>query len=286
MAAKTILLTIDVEDWFQVENFKDHIDFSDWESLEWRFEKNINALLDIFKQYNIKATFFVLGWNAERAPELIKKIHSQGHEVASHGYNHDLCTSMDGDSLFKDLSQSKTVLEGIIGTEVKGYRAPSFSISDNVIKLLKRAGYQYDSSYDSSAINSRHGTVSLEHYQKSGIAYSDQDGFSELPISNLQAGSMKIPWGGGGYFRLIPKSIFNSGVSNILKKDQGYMFYTHPWEFDPDQPRVSQASASNRFRHYINLKHTENKLRYLIENFSDSDFMTCQDYLSTRKQIA
>ena len=285
MNSKTILLTIDLEDWFQVENFKQYISFSDWEKCEWRFEKNVLTLLNLFDQYRIRSTFFVLGWNAERAPALVREIQSRGHEIASHGYTHDLCPSLDADALYSDLKRSKDLLEEICGSQIKGYRAPSFSVSDEVIKLLKRAGYQYDSSYDSSGLNSRHGKIKLETYKKTGIAYRDTDGFAELPVSNLQIARTTVPWGGGGYFRLLPNPVFNAGVRKILNSNDGYMFYTHPWEFDPEQPRVKQASASNRFRHYVNLGYTESKLRRFINTFSDVEFLTCQQYLANSDRI-
>ncbi len=279
MGGQTILLTVDVEDWFQVENFKQTIDFSDWEGCEWRFEKGTRVLLDLFAQCKVSATFFILGWNAERAPDLVREIQDRGHEVASHGFHHDLCSNLGQDDLLSDLKRTKEVLEHICGSSVQGYRAPSFSISDNVITALKQLGYQYDSSFDSSGLNSRHGKLDLSDFRKTGFAYTDPDGFSEIPVSNLQWGNSIIPWGGGGYFRLFPASIFNWGVRNILKANNGYVFYTHPWEFDPQQPRVNKASLSNRFRHYVNLGRTEQKLHSLIKSFDQENFMSCKDYL-------
>jgi len=280
---KPILLTIDLEDWFQVENFKNYIDQSDWKNLEWRFERNTHTLLDLFDQNQIKATFFVLGWNAEHVPQLIKEIYRRGHEVASHGYMHDLCSIVDEVALRNDLRKSKQILEDITGVEVKGYRAPSFSISDDVIHLLKETGYQYDSSYDCSSLNPRHGTIDLAGFMQKGIAYMDSGGFSEIPISNLQIANTTLPWGGGGYFRFWPRSLFQLGVRKILSEQEGYVFYTHPWEFDPGQPRVNQAAPLSRFRHYLNLESSLNKFTSFIKSFDGMEFLTCQKYIDNLK---
>ena len=138
MERKSILITIDLEDWFQVENFKNSIPFSEWDTKEFRFENNTRRLLEIFEKYNIKATFFILGWNAERASELVREIHNLGHEVASHGYNHNLCSDISTGKIYEKIIQkSKSILEDIIGTPVFGYRAPSFSITENTISLLE-----------------------------------------------------------------------------------------------------------------------------------------------------
>ncbi len=153
MKRNNILITVDLEDWFQVENFKNSIPFSEWDTKEFRFENNTRRLLEIFEEYNIKATFFILGWNAERAPELVREIHNLGHEIASHGYYHNLCSDITTEDIREDLQKSKFVLEGIIGSPVFGYRAPSFSITERTISLLKEIGYTYDSSYNNFSLN-------------------------------------------------------------------------------------------------------------------------------------
>ncbi len=278
---KTILITIDLEDWFQVENFKEYIPFSQWDNKEFRFEYNTRRLLDFFNEYQIKATFFILGWNAKRARGLVREIHVQGHEVASHGYAHELCFLQSKDALFEDLRSSKILLEDTIGAEVKGYRAPGFSINDQAILFLKELGYTYDSSYNTFGLNSRHGKLDLSGFRQTGIAYIDCDGFREIPVSNLEIYKMCLPWAGGGYFRFYPRWLFNAGVSRILNKENGYMFYMHPWEIDPLQPRVAGANFFFRSRHYINLDKSMGKLSSFINSFQNCSFMTCSQYIDS-----
>ena len=279
MKRNNILITVDLEDWFQVENFKNSIPFSEWDTKELRFENNTRRLLEIFEEYNIKATFFILGWNAERAPELVREIHNLGHEIASHGYNHNLCSDVDAEELREDLKKSKSILEDLIGSPVFGYRAPSFSITDQTITLLKESGYTYDSSYNNFGLNRRHGSLDLSKYKKKSFAYKDFEGFWELPISNLTIGNMTFPWGGGGYFRLFNKTLFRIGVQRILKNERGYMFYMHPWEIDHKQPRVEEAGLFFRFRHYVNLEKFKDRLSSFIESFQECSFVTCSQYL-------
>ncbi len=288
VANKSILITIDVEDWFQVENFKPWIPFSSWDSYELRVEKNTHHLLDLFDSINlggpqkVAATFFVLGWIAERLPHLVREIHDRGHEVASHGYNHNLCNLESKKDLKKDLIESKKLLEDIIGAPVFGYRAPSFSINNDTLRIIEESGYLYDSSYNSFEKHGRYGKILLNGYGKNGVALKISDNFVELPISNLKfkIQNSTLPWGGGGYFRLIPFPIFKKGVSTILEKQGGYAFYLHPWEIDPQQPKVDQANPFYKFRHYTNLSKTLFKLRKLIQEFSYCRFITCRQYLS------
>jgi polysaccharide deacetylase family protein (PEP-CTERM system associated) len=318
-----ILLTIDVEDYFQVENFKPWIPFNTWSSYELRVEKNIHRLLDLFDTFTltrnpkplpheihnsdseanligarnpIKATFFILGWIAERLPNLVREIHSRGHEVASHGYAHKLCSECSPDESKADLIRSKKLLEDIIGDRVYGYRAPSFAINNDILKIIKDCGYQYDSSYNSFNLHGRYGKISLDGIEKNGIAVKipntqhpvEDPGFPigasstfyELPISNVQFERLVIPWGGGSYFRIIPFPLFKMGIKTILKKENAYLFYMHPWEIDPEQPRVNGASISYRFRHYINLNKTFSKLSNLIDKLKNYHFLTCMQYLA------
>jgi len=276
-----ILLTIDVEDWFQVENFKPYIDFSTWNSFELRVEKNTCLILDLLASFSFKpkATFFILGWIAERLPALVRQIRDCGHEVASHGGNHHLCTALDKNQLALDLWTSKKQLEDITGQTVYGYRAPSFAVNDQILEMIKQAGYLYDSSYNSFSAHGRYGSIDLSGAVKNGGSYQLDDGFFELPVSNLHLGGKTIPLGGGGYFRLYPTPFFKQGIKRVLGKNNAFVFYTHPWEFDPNQPRVHQASQGFKFRHYINLGRTEVKLQKIINAFTDCDFVTCQHYL-------
>ncbi|MEA3417138.1 MAG: DUF3473 domain-containing protein [Thermodesulfobacteriota bacterium] len=340
-----ILLTIDVEDWFQVENFKQYIPFSSWPTRELRVEENTHHLLDLLDSIKLvqsskfkadsskfkvedppyswrtqssessnqqratsseqraasspKATFFVLGWIAERFPQLIREIHSRGHEVASHGYLHNLCNQQSHEELKKDLIDSKKLLEDIIGSPVFGYRAPSFSIDNDILKMIEDCRYLYDSSYNSFAMNKRYGHIDISQNGRKGIAMqiSKTDHATstkssiinhqssilyELPISNIKIKNLNLPWGGGGYFRLIPFPVFKMGVQSILKKENAYLFYMHPWEVDPEQPRVSEASKFFKFRHYINLDKTVYKLSSFITAFKKCRFITCHDYLHLR----
>ena len=305
---KYILLTIDVEDWFQVENFKPWIPFSTWGQRELRVEKNTHRLLDLFDSIKsetnqfvnpinsinpingqtekVEATFFVLAWIAEKLPHLVREIHFRGHEVASHGCYHQLPDKLSADELKQDLTDSKKLLEDITGAEVVGYRAPSFAVTDGVLKTIENSGYLYDSSYNSFGMHGRYGHLDLSQNETRGIAFKisqipnpKSQIFYELPISNLQLGGLTFPLGGGGYFRLIPVSVYNSGVKKILRQQDAYVFYAHPWEFDPEQPKVNQASASFKFRHYTNLYKTETRLRNLIESFDHCRFVTCSRYL-------
>ena len=286
---KTIILTIDVEDWFQVENFKSHIPYESWNNRELRVEKNTNLLLDLFDSIEIensnkpKATFFILGWIAERFPGLVKEIVSRGHEVASHGYHHHLCSTQKKEELIQDMTDSKKLLEDITGKSISGYRAPSFDINEDILKIIEDCGYIYDSSYNSFSAHGRYGTIDLMAFKKRGVCAAVSDNFFEIPVSNLSFFNKTIPWGGGGYFRLIPSPLFNKGVKSILTNEDAFIFYTHPWEFDPNQPRVEEASTFFKFRHYVNLKKTHNKLENLIKEFSYCNFISCNEYIDGLK---
>ena len=326
----TILLTIDVEDWFQVENFKSWIPFSSWSSRDLRVEKNTHRLLDLFDTIEtagrlgsdearkpeigqaimrlgqeaekleidnnsqlpgfqvtkhsgkrcVRATFFVLGWIAERLPHLVREIRNRGHEVASHGYNHELCYQIPPNELKEDLVKSKKLLEDIIGEPIDGYRAPSFSINDDILKIIQDCGYLYDSSYNSFGLNARYGKVDLPKNHTDDAMVQLSPNFYELPISNLKFNNFQFPIGGGGYFRLIPLPFFKFGVRRIIAQKNNYLFYMHPWEIDPGQPRVREASRQYRFRHYINLNKTHMKLTRLIQSFSQCRFITCRKYIA------
>ncbi|MDY6950004.1 MAG: DUF3473 domain-containing protein [Thermodesulfobacteriota bacterium] len=316
----TILLTIDVEDWFQVENFKQWIPFSSWSSHQLRVEKNTHRLLELFdaarcrssvapgkspnsshpnlaSSNQVKATFFILGWIAERLPHLVREIHSRGHEVGSHGYYHTLCKEETVANLNRDLTDARKLLEDILGAPIFGYRAPSFSISDDILRTIADCGYLYDSSYNSFALHGRYGHMDLSQHGKKGIALqihrtipphssgyhetpnTKQETFFELPISNITSRKHTFPWGGGAYFRLMPLALFRKGVRFILRKERAYLFYMHPWEIDPQQPRVHAASPFFKFRHYVNLSKTYMRLSRFLGTFNRCHFLTCQQYL-------
>lgn len=291
-----LLLTIDVEDWFQVENFRQIIPFSSWPGYDLRVEQSTHRILDLLDSSTFgqgtgsskahpsicsspRATFFVLGWIGERLPGLVREIQERGHEVASHGYNHFLCNRMPLPEVTTDLEESKKLLEDILGKPVYGYRAPSFSINAEVLELVEACGYLYDSSFNSFSSHGRYGELDLSGCSKHGIVARISESFFEIPISNLEVGARVIPWGGGGYFRLIPFPLFKPGVRSILQKSGAYVFYLHPWEVDPDQPKVRNASRAYRFRHYLNLRRSLERLRTLITAFRDCRFVTCSQYL-------
>lgn len=288
----SILITIDVEDWFQVENFKPWISYDSWDGRELRVERNVHNLLDLFDGISLnepghsdlstspKATFFILGWIAQRLPRLVREIHKRGHEVASHGFSHTLCSSQPLDDLKRDLTESRRLLEEIIGAPIQGYRAPSFSINDDILRVIEDAGYFYDSSYNSFGLNSRYGHVNLSDTPKNGVLFKVSSGFFELPVSNLKIGRAVLPLGGGGYFRLLPFPAFQLGVRRVLQKENAYLFFLHPWEIDSGQPRVEEASLSFKFRHYVNLGTTQSKLKRLITSFPQARFLTCRRFVT------
>ena len=289
---RTVLLTVDVEDWFQVENLRPHFPVSTWPRHELRVEANTHRLLDLFddcaaeRGAHLRATFFVLGWVAERLPHLVREIAARGHEVASHGYGHVMCHELSADQLRDDLVLSKLLLEQAAGVAVAGYRAPSFSVGDAILRTIRECGYRYDSSFNSFALNRRYGRLDLASSRRQEIALHFAEGATELPISNYRFGSRVFPLGGGGFFRRLPLPLFRAGARRLLEQDRAYLFYLHPWEIDPGQPRVASASPLARFRHYVNLSRTEAKLQSLVRAFFDCRFATCGDYLAGLPALA
>ena len=260
-------LTVDVEDYFQVSGFAGSIAPSQWDSMESRVCRNTERLLSLFEQVGTKATFFVLGWVAERFPELVKRIHRDGHELASHSYDHGLVYDRTPESFATDLRRAKAAIEDAAGIAVEGYRAPSFSITERslwALDVLVAEGYRYDSSiypirHDRYGIPSwsRH----IHRVQRAGGS------IWELPGSTIARAGMNFPIGGGGYFRLLPYWWTRRGIASLNGNEgRAAIFYIHPWEVDPDQPRV-KASTLSRLRHYHNLEETEFRLRRLLGEF-------------------
>lgn len=278
------MITVDVEDWFQVENLRPAFPIETWGGCELRLEKNTHVLLDLFDQQGVQATFFVLGWLAERLSHLVSEIHRRGHEIASHGYNHELCTSLTYSTLREDVQLSKSLLEDITGQSVLGYRAPSFSVTRDLIETLGELGFYYDSSYNNFAMNKRHGQANGFFQATKGDYLVARNGIIELPVGNLNIGGQTIPWGGGGYFRLYPSLIFEAGVARILKQEDCYIFYCHPWEFDPLQPRANGIGTVNSFRHYLNLGRTYARLRQFLMRYQGCRFITCKQYIESLSQ--
>ncbi|HEC92409.1 MAG TPA: DUF3473 domain-containing protein [Candidatus Atribacteria bacterium] len=263
-------LTIDVEDWFQVENMKGVIAYNQWDSYKIRVVDNIKKILDVLDSFNIKATFFVLGWLAERYPGLVREIHERGHEVASHGYAHELIHHQEPEEFKEDIARAKKILEDIIGDEILGYRAPSFSITDWAVEIIGEVGYKYDSSYCPTLLHNRYGRLNLklttDTNTNTGI-FKFPNGLIEVSLSTLNLMGASIPWGGGAYFRLLPYPLFRTGIKKILN-NRIYVFYFHPWEIDPAQPRIKRLRWDYRLRHYWGLDNTLNKLERLLQDFS------------------
>jgi polysaccharide deacetylase family protein (PEP-CTERM system associated) len=258
-------MSIDVEDWFQVENLKPVIPRETWDARESRVVRNTTRILDLLQEHGARATFFVLGWVAERQPELIRRIAEGGHEVASHGYGHDLIYNLSPAEFRSDVERGKKLLEDVTGHRVTGYRAPSFSITDWAVGILQELGFEYDSSVFPTVAHDRYGRLT-------GVGAGQpilelRPGFHEVCISCLPLGRRGLPWGGGGYFRMLPYKAWRAGVRRILASGSPYMFYLHPWEIDPGQPRVRGLSPVSRFRHYLNLARCEDRFAALLRDF-------------------
>jgi polysaccharide deacetylase family protein (PEP-CTERM system associated) len=275
----SIVITVDFEDWFQVENLRVCFPHEKWEKCELRIERNTYALLELFDAFGVKVTFFVLGWVAKRRRDLVTRIAAMGHEVASHGYYHRICHGLPVSELKKDLEMSRDILGDITGKAPLGYRAPNFSITESLVDLLGELNFVYDSSYNSFALNRRHGRVEgLKLSPQGHLVF--ENGLKELPVSNLGIAGKTIPWAGGGYFRLWPTRLFELGISRILQKQGYYVFYCHPWELDPEQPKQSRGIGSlNRFRHYLNLNKTLKRLEHFFMTFKNVSFMSCSHFL-------
>lgn len=258
-------LSIDVEDWFHAENLQGAIGHGGWEACESRVESSTMRMLEILDAGNARATFFVLGWVAERCPQLVRAIRGAGHEVASHGYDHGLVYKQRPHEFRQDVLRSKSLLEDLTGEPVYGYRAPSFSITEWAIGILQELGFRYDSSYFPTLAHDRYGTLSGVEIDRP-IAQLAPD-FFEISISCVRLGKRGLPWGGGGYFRLLPFRVWCSGIRAILRAGRPYVFYIHPWEIDPGQPRLATLSPSNQFRHRVNLKRCERRFASLVDSF-------------------
>jgi polysaccharide deacetylase family protein (PEP-CTERM system associated) len=264
--AATNALTIDVEDYFQVSAFAPHIARSEWNTRECRVERNVNRILDMLDQHHTKATFFTLGWIAERYPQLVRDIASRGHEVASHGYGHERASDQTPEAFFTDIQLAKVILEDLAGTEVKGYRAPSFSIGTAnlwAFDCLLRAGYRYSSSVY---------PIAHDHYgmpDAPRFAFEVRPGLLEIPITTLRLLGRNLPSSGGGYFRLLPYALSRWMLRRVNQGEgEAGIFYFHPWEIDSAQPRVAGISSKTRFRHYVNIDRVEGRLQQLLQDFN------------------
>jgi polysaccharide deacetylase family protein (PEP-CTERM system associated) len=258
-------LTIDVEDYFQVSAFAPYIARSTWEEHPCRIEQNIDRVLGLLSEAGVHATFFTLGWIAERYPEMVRRIVSDGHELASHGYAHERASALEPNAFQADVALAKAVLEDIAGIAVQGYRAPSFSIgADNLwaYDCLAQAGYRYSS----SIYPIRH-----DHYgapEACRFTHVANTHVLEVPVATARFFNVNWPAGGGGYFRLMPYAVSRWLIQRVNSTDEeAAIFYFHPWEIDPEQPRVNGVDARTRFRHYVNLDRTADRLRMLLGDF-------------------
>ena len=257
--------TVDVEDYFQVSAMAPYIARDQWEDRECRVERNMDRILLMLAEHDTKATFFMLGWLAERYPHLLRRIVEGGHEVASHGYGHQRANELSIEALFADVDRAKRLLEDISGVEVQGYRAPSFSIgADNLwaYDCLARAGHRYSSSIY---------PIAHDHYgmpDAPRFMHRVRPKLLELPVTTMRMLERNWPAAGGGYFRLLPYGVSRSLLRRVNQVDgEPAIFYFHPWELDPGQPRVPGIDAKTRFRHYLNLTRTEGRLRRLLSDF-------------------
>ena len=261
----TNALTIDVEDYFQVSAFAPYIARDEWERRECRVERNVARILDMLASRQTKATFFVLGWIAERYPALVRSIAAAGHEIASHGYGHQRASDLSEAQFEADIRRAKAILEDIADVEVRGYRAPSFSIGTGnlwAFDCLARAGYRYSS----SVYPIRH-----DHYgmpDSPRFAHPVSDGLIEIPVTTLRMFSRNFPSSGGGYFRLLPYALSRWMLRQVNSGEgQPAIFYFHPWEIDAGQPRIAGIDARTRFRHYVNIDRMAARLQQLLCDF-------------------
>lgn len=260
-------LSFDVEDYFQVQALSEAYPRERWSACESRVERNTIKLLDLLAGARTHATFFTLAWVAERYPNLVRRIVSEGHELASHGYAHYRVDEQSPEEFRTDVRVAKRILEDCAGTAVIGYRAATFSVGPTTgwaFPILEEEGYRYSSSV--YPVNSDY--HAFPHAPRFAFRPKGTSALWEFPITTLRAGHQNMPFGGGGYFRLMPYSVFRFGLRRVLSRDANpLVFYLHPWEVDPEQPRPSRVSLKSRARHYLNLTRTEGRLRRLVADF-------------------
>lgn len=259
-------LTIDVEDYFQVAAFEKLVQPTSWGGYASRVERNTAVLLALLARYGVKATFFIVGWTAEQHPELVRAITAEGHEIGCHSYQHQKIYTLTPEEFRQDTKKAKEILEDISGRPVVGYRAPTYSITKKslwALDILEDLGFQWDSSIF-PIMHDNYGIPDAPRfeYQLPGR------NMKEYPISTALIFGQKIPIAGGGYFRLFPYWLTKTALRSINRKEnKPFVFYLHPWEVDPEQPRFDQAGWKSRFRHYHNLKKTEKRFEQLLQDF-------------------
>lgn len=267
MLAPTITnaLTIDVEDYFQVSAMAPYIRRDEWDTRECRVERNVDRILQLLDARGTQATFFTLGWVAERYPQLVRRIVAGGHELASHGHGHERASDLDRAAFHADLDRAKKLLEDIAGVPVRGYRAPSFSIGHGnlwAFDTLLETGH----AYSSSIYPIRHDHYGMPDAPR--FAHRRDNGLLEIPVTTVRMGSRNLPSSGGGWFRLFPYALTRWMIQQVNQVDrQSAIFYFHPWEIDPGQPRIAGIDAKTRFRHYVNIGRTDARLQQLLQDF-------------------
>jgi polysaccharide deacetylase family protein (PEP-CTERM system associated) len=260
-------MSVDVEDWFHVGAFEQVIDRADWDGLAQRVERNCDAILAMFAQAGVQATFFTLGWVAERHPALMRRIAGAGHELASHGWDHARVFTMDRNTFAQDLDRARKVIEDASGTRVTGYRAPSFSIDARTPWAhaeLAQQGYAYSSSV-APIVHDHYGWREAPRFAFHPVPGAD---LVEVPVTTAMFAGRRMAAGGGGFFRVLPYGFTRWAIRQVNHRDgRPAVFYFHPWEVDPDQPRVDNAPLKSRLRHYTNLDQMAAKLRQLVGEF-------------------
>lgn len=261
-------LSVDVEDWFQVGAFEDVIDRSDWDNLALRVEDNVARILDLFDEAGVKATFFTLGWVAERAAPTMRRIAQAGHEIASHGYDHARVFNFDRKEFAADILKARKILEDTTGQRVSGYRAPSFSIDQRTPWAYEELAAQ-DYAYSSSVAPIVHDHYGWRDAPRFAFKPLPSSNLIEIPVTTAILGGKRVAAGGGGFFRVLPYAFSRWAIRQVNREEQRpAIFYFHPWEVDPDQPRVPGAPVKSRLRHYTNLDKMAPKLAQLVDDFA------------------
>lgn len=259
--------TVDVEDYYQVEAFSGVIPRDKWETYPKRVSNNNEKILNLLDKHGVKGTFFVLGCVAENNKSLVSEIHAQGHEVACHGYSHKMILKQSKAEFKDETLKAKDLLEDIVNTPIKGYRAATYSITNEnlwALEVLADAGFEYDS----SIFPIRHDRYGISDFNRFPCEIRiNGKTIKEFPISTARLFGANLPVSGGGYFRLYPYMVTKMGLSSVNNQGMPFVFYMHPWEVDPAQPQIEGISNSTKFRHYVNLNKTEAKLRDLLEDF-------------------
>jgi polysaccharide deacetylase family protein (PEP-CTERM system associated) len=282
VASITGLLTFDVEDWFHSENVRAKCPPESWDGLDQRVEIGMRVIMDMLARDQIRGTFFILGWIAERYPQLVKEIAAAGHEVASHGYGHIMPVKQSLIEVRDDLVRAKEILENMTGKAVHGYRAPCFGIDDARLQLVFQTGHSYDSSFNPFGAHDRYGKLAdFEGSPRPGLL-KVRGGGLELPMPIVKVAGLTLPISGGGWFRLYPGAMFRQLAHSWAQEHGFFILYLHPWEFDPAQPRMP-IRRSFAFRNYVNLHRTGDRLERLIQSFRDSstDFKPVQEFLES-----